>query len=568
MKDLKNAFLDNSESIDQSFGDVSFTITDALTTIRNRWGFWLADMNETYKITETIGTMMVKAFDWGMDVLQRVQTRVEWLVDKLGGFENVLRLIGIVGASVFGAMMLPKILAFISAVKSMASSFSLAKLKILAVVAIIALLFLIVDDFLAFMRGEDSVIGSLFEKMGIDADKAREWIINAWTAIQRFLLSSWETIKSAAQDILSALSTWWSENGESIKASLRKLWEAILNLCVTLWNALKKCAILIFEALKAFWETWGSTIITIFTTLWNTLIALITPFLDALVAIITFLVSVFTGDWQGAWEAILAFTQALWEMICTLIQGAWEIICALGETGFALMKETFENMHKAITEKVSDIKNSIVDGFQAAIIWITALPSQALTWGKDIILGIVDGIMGSVSKVTDACKSVASNIKSFLGFSVPEAGPLSNFDTYMPDMIDLMVEGIEGTKSKVLDSVKGMATEMSDEINDDEDNKKPNPFGGFFSGVMEYKEEILAFVDKMKQVSEATLGAVRPDTLQKTSGDTHSSSHVNQTVNITNEFHGDQAGQKKSAEAMDKASDDATGQLARALRYT
>ena len=42
---------------------------------------------------------------------------------------------------------------------------------------------------------------------------------------------------------------------------------------------------------------------------------------------------------------------------------------------------------------------------------------------------------------------------------------------------------------------------------------------------------------------------------------------VTQNVEITNQFHGDRAGQEKSAEAMDKAADDATGQLARGLAY-
>ena len=42
---------------------------------------------------------------------------------------------------------------------------------------------------------------------------------------------------------------------------------------------------------------------------------------------------------------------------------------------------------------------------------------------------------------------------------------------------------------------------------------------------------------------------------------------INQTNDFYNEFHGDRAGQERSYEAMDKASDDVTGELARALSY-
>ena len=48
----------------------------------------------------------------------------------------------------------------------------------------------------------------------------------------------------------------------------------------------------------------------------------------------------------------------------------------------------------------------------------------ALTWGKDMIMGIVDGIKGAVSYIEDAVKGVADKIRSFLHFSVPDQGPL------------------------------------------------------------------------------------------------------------------------------------------------
>ena len=43
--------------------------------------------------------------------------------------------------------------------------------------------------------------------------------------------------------------------------------------------------------------------------------------------------------------------------------------------------------------------------------------------------------------------------------------------------------------------------------------------------------------------------------------------NITQNVEISNEFHGDRAGQEKSAAAMDKASGDATSEMARALKF-
>ena len=45
------------------------------------------------------------------------------------------------------------------------------------------------------------------------------------------------------------------------------------------------------------------------------------------------------------------------------------------------------------------------------------------------------------------------------------------------------------------------------------------------------------------------------------------SKSVTQNIEINNKFEGDRAGQQKSSEAMEKAADDSTAELARALQY-
>ena len=185
-------------------------------------------------------------------------------------------------------------------------------------------------------------------------------------------------------------------------------------------------------------------------------------------------------------------------------------------------------MWNGITTTVGNIKQSIVDGFIAAIDWIKSLPAQALQWGADIINNIVEGIKGAVGKVGEAVSGVASKIKGFLGFSEPDEGPLSDFHTYMPDMIDLMTKGISAGKAKVRDALGALTGDMS----------------------------------IMAQANVAS-----PTTARTAMGSNSVSKSVVQNVNINNKFEGDRAGQQKSAAAMDKAAGDSTGEMARALAY-
>ena len=528
LADLKGAVMDNADEIAAAFDGTSYKISDALLNIRNQFGLWVADMDETLGISEAIGTTMVRAFNVVMDVLRQVQVRFEWLAEKVGGTENLFRIIGTVAASAFGVMALPKLLTFLTTLQKIDKALLSARLKMVAIIAVITVIVLLIQDFIAFMSGDNSLIGSLFDKAGIGAENARKTILNAWTTVKEFLLTMWGVIKQAAETIFGALSEWWEENGAAVMESFSRIWEGIKTLCETLWNALSSAAQTIFGSLQRFWDTWGDTIISVFSTIWNTLIALIQPFLDAIAAVIDFLANVFTGNWQGAWTAIKDFAASIWQMITTIITGALDIIASIWSTAVGILSGIFQNIWNAIVEKVTGIKDAIVNGFTAAIDWIKSLPAQALQWGADIIQGIVDGITGAISKVGDAVKGVADKIKSFLGFSVPEDGPLSDFDTYMPDMIELMTKGINAGKDKIRGALESLTGEMS-------------------------------VITKANVVS--------PSTAAVATGSTQSSRTVTQNIEINNQFNGDRAGQQKSSEAMDKATSDSTEELARALQY-
>lgn len=464
----------------------------------------------------------------GLTVLRNIIQKISDFSAKVGGAEKIIKVLGIALAATFAITNAAKIAKMVEQVGNLAKKFGSAHSKALLVFAIILLLVLIVQDFIAFMKGDNSLIGSLFDKAGIGADNARQTILNAWETIKGFLLKAWGVIKGAAETIFGALSAWWAENGEAVKASFEKIWGAIKTLCETLWKALSGAAKTIFGALKAFWDQWVGTILSVFETIWNTLISLIQPFLNALAALIDFLANVFTGNWQGAWQAVKDFAAAIWQMLVNIITGAWDVITTIWSAVVDFFSGIFQNVWDAIVEKVTGIKDSIVNGFQAAIDWIKSLPEQAIQWGADIIDGIVSGIKSAVGKIGDAVSGVASTIKSFLGFSEPEDGPLSDFHTYMPDMMDLMTQGITAGKEKVKAALEVVTGDMS-------------------------------VIAKSNVVS--------PGTARTASTGGNTSRTVTQNVEINNQFNGDRAGQEKSAEAMDKAADDSTAQMARALAF-
>ena len=121
---------------------------------------------------------------------------------------------------------------------------------------------------------------------------------------------------------------------------------------------------------------------------------------------------------------------------------------------------TFENMKSGISGKVNLIKSNVKSGFDNAVGHIKGLASQAFSWGSDMIIGIVNGIKSCISKVSGAVKDVADTIKSYLHFSVPDVGPLTDYESWMPDFIQGMAKGIDDNKYRLVDAVQSMASDM------------------------------------------------------------------------------------------------------------
>lgn len=130
----------------------------------------------------------------------------------------------------------------------------------------------------------------------------------------------------------------------------------------------------------------------------------------------------------------------------------------------------FENMKAGIRTKVDEIKTSIVNGITNAINWIKSLPSQALSWGADIMKSMAQGIRNAMSWVTDAVSNVANRVRSFLHFSEPDIGPLSDFHTYMPDMMKLMAKGINDNAYLVEDALTNVTGMMAGNLEGNEPN--------------------------------------------------------------------------------------------------
>lgn len=468
----------------------------------------------------------------GLTMIRDWLQKLTDLTDKLGGSQRVLAILTAAFTAMLVAMNLKKIGAAITGFTKLARAIGLGHGKALAFFAVFLLLALVIEDFISFMRGDKSLLGTMLERAGVDCEKLRQNIVGVWTKIKQAIGYIGEGIRNVVVPIFEGIRTAAVVAFEEIQQAVAKVAPGISQFFKELssgkvdkkkWTAIGESigriavgVVAVIAAVKGISAIFGviTTVISVVKAVIS-VIKLAFVVVKSVITVIKVVGAVISVLASAFGPVILAIAAAI--AIGVLLWKNWDKI-----------REAAGNLLEGIKATIGNVRDAIVTGIQAAIDWITSLPADALKWGSDIIDGIVSGIQSAVGRVGEAVKGVADKIKSFLGFSEPEDGPLSDFHTYMPDMIDLMASGITSGKKKVKDALEGMTGEMS-------------------------------VIAKANVVSKAT---GRGATGRTTGGRT-----VTQNVNINNQFNGDRAGQQKSSEAMDKAAGDATGEMARALAF-
>ena len=240
-------------------------------------------------------------------------------------------------------------------------------------------------------------------------ENIKDVAIAVWTAIKDFFVSAWEAINNAAQSIWNGIKNFFSALWEGIKTIFTTVLNVISTIVITYFNIYKTIITTVFNAIKTVITTVLNAIKTVITTVWNTIKTIFTTVLNAIKSVVS---GAFNAMWNG------------------------------------------------IKNTVSGIVNTIKTGFNNAISFVKNLASSAFQWGADIIQGIVNGIKSCIGKVKDAVTNVAETIRSFLHFSVPDEGPLTDYESWMPDFMSGLAKGIEQSKSMVVKAVEGVASDM------------------------------------------------------------------------------------------------------------
>ena len=339
----------------------------------------------------------------GLTMIRDWLQKLTDLTDKLGGSQRVLSVLAAAFTAMLVAMNLKKIGAAINGFTKLARAIGLGHGKALAFFAVFLLLALVIEDFISFMRGDKSLLGTMLERAGVDCEKLRQNIVGVWTKIKQAIGYIGEGVRNVVVPIFEGIRTAAVVAFEEIQKAVAKVAPGIAQFFKELSSG---------KVDKKKWTDIGESIgriavgvVAVITAVKgiSAIFGVITTVISVVKAVISVIKLAFVVV-----KSIITVIKVVGAVISVLASAFGPVILAIAAAiaiGVLLWKnwdkirEAAGNLLEGIKATIGNVRDAIVTGIQAAIDWITSLPAEALKWGSDIIDGIVSGIQSAVGRV-------------------------------------------------------------------------------------------------------------------------------------------------------------------------
>ena len=330
----------------------------------------------------------------------------------------------------FGDLLMPAVRSIVSGLQGMVNVLNVMPDGMKRVIMIVALLAAALGPVLIIIGKTLSAIGTIMTWAPKLAG-AISAVKGAFAALSATMMANPIAIVIAAiAALVAAFIYLWNTNEE-----FRQFW-------IRLWNEIKEVAVQVWTAVSQFLVSAWNGIRTVITTVMNAIRTVITTVWNGIRTIISTVLNGIRGTVNSVWNGIR-------NTISSVVNGIKNTVSS-----------AFNAMWSGIRSTISGIYNTIRDGLGNAVNYITGLASAGWRWGADIINGIVNGIRSCIGAVANAVTDVANTIRSHLHFSVPDEGPLTDFESWMPDFMSGLAEGIEKSRGMVKAAVNSVAADM------------------------------------------------------------------------------------------------------------
>ena len=319
------------------------------------------------------------------------------------------------------------------------------------------------------MKPIQTFTGTLAEAMTYVGDKWNE-------VYDQHIHPLMESLKTGISDtfgkFLDAYNTYVAPMLERLATKFNELWNthlkpfvdnvagligSIADAVTALWNNILKPVIdwiiqNILPVLVPIFEALWNTICNVFGAITDTIGGIIQTFKR----LIDFIVNIFTGDWNKAWEGIKTFFTRIWNAIKGVVSTVWNAIKGIIETVINVIKGIITTVFNAIKTVISNIFNGIKN--TVSNIW-NGIKNSISNAVNSIKNGIINNFQTAYNRITGIFRNIGS---FFSGIWNNIKNTFSALGTKIGDAISGAVKsGING----VLGMIEGVVNKFVNMIN-------------------------------------------------------------------------------------------------------
>lgn len=436
------------EELAIAFGKILMPYIRKIVTTIQDFVKKLNGMSEAQKKIIATIALIVAAIGPLLITIGKIATGISAITGAMSKFKNTEKVTGIIG-SIKGALS-----GLFSAIA--------ANPVVFAIVAIVTALVLLYTKCQWFHDAVNSIVQkiALFFTETIPQawnslmnffSGVPEWWSGIWQQVSNFFTSAWTNM--IQNPIISELVTMITKLWQNGVKTWQGIWQGLVTIAQGVWELLKNTilapVILLIDLVTGDFEKLRTDASNIWTnirnaaqTIWSGTKTVITSLAQGIKTGVT---TCFSG--------LRNIANQIWEKIKT------NVLNIAGNLKEKAIK-AFEKMVSGIGNALSGLGTVVKNGFQSAISFITSLPNKAWNWGMDFVNGIANGIRSAIGNVTSAVSDVANNIRSFLHFSVPDEGPLTDYESWMPDFVEGLAKGIENSRGIIQKAVQGLSGDL------------------------------------------------------------------------------------------------------------
>lgn len=237
---------------------------------------------------------------------------------------------------------------------------------------------------------------------------------------------------AVVQAALPTIQSVFTTVASTIQGVIDAVFPYIQTVITTVMNVINAIITTVLAAVQGNWDGVWAGIGNLITTVWNGIKATVSAAINAVSGVISSVMGSISAYWTGVWNTVKG-----------LVGSAWNGITS-----------TVSNGVNNVMNTVKGIGGKIKGAFNGAGDWL-------LDAGKNIIMGLVNGIKNAIGAAVNAAKSAASNVvnaaKSALGIHSPSRVFRDEVGKMIPAGLG---KGVEANMSLAVNPVQRMVADI------------------------------------------------------------------------------------------------------------